>query len=127
MNRRYHGNIKEERTMKSVAELRNAKLREALAAIKKEVREIAGDGAMLIVYGSYARGEEQKDSDVDLMVVLPDEKALFPIKDKIRDAIFEIGYDVDFLFSTMIVPESYARKFEGFKVFASVEREGIPV
>ena len=113
--------------MKSITELRNPRLREALAAVKAEIHGIAGEAARLIIYGSYARGEEQGDSDVDLMVVLPDDKATFQIKDKIRDAIFEIGYENDFLLSTMIVPVSIARKFEGFKVFASVEKEGISV
>ena len=113
--------------MKTIEELSNHKLRNALELAKSEIARIAGNGARLIIYGSYARGEEREDSDVDLMVVLPDEKATFEIEDKIRDAIFEIGYDSDFLISTMVVSESVERKFEGFKVFASVEKEGIPL
>lgn len=113
--------------MNTIAALQNPSLRHALEQIKAKILKIAGDDIQLIVFGSYARGEEQADSDVDLMVVLPDEKAVFKIKDAIRDAIFDIGYESDFLFSTMIVPEFYAKKFQGFKVFASVEKEGIAV
>ena len=113
--------------MKTIAELKSAKLRETLEAVKAEIQRIAGDGARMIVYGSYARGEERDDSDVDLMVILPDEKYTFEIKDEIHDAVFEIGYEAEFLISIFFASESIARKFEGFKVFASVEREGVLV
>ena len=113
--------------MKAIAELKNAKLRETLEAVKSQVRGIAGEDARLIIYGSYARGEEREDSDVDLMVVLPDDKFTLKIKDTIHDAIFEIGYDADLLISVLIVSESIERKFKGFKVFASVEKEGVPL
>ena len=65
--------------MKSIVELRNLKLRLALETVKKDIIDIVGDNVRLIVYGSYARGEEREDSDVDLMVVLSDEKKTFEI------------------------------------------------
>lgn len=113
--------------MSSISGIGTEKLRQALEAVKLRLCEIAGEDARLIVYGSYARGEAREDSDVDLMVVLPDAMFEFEIKDRIHDAIFDIGFDADFLLAPLIVSESIARKFEGFKVFASVEREGIPV
>jgi len=113
--------------MRSISGIGNAKLREALEEVKTRLSEIAGADARLIVYGSYARGEAREDSDVDLMVVLPDAMFEFAVKDRIHDAIFDIGFDAGFLLAPMIVSESVARKYEGFKVFASVEREGITV
>ena len=113
--------------MKTITELRNKKLREALAAVKEQVGRIVGGGARLIIYGSYARGEEREDSDVDLMVVLQDEKATFEIDDSIRNVIYDAGFELDMHFSVMVVTESQARKHSGFMVFGGVEREGIAV
>lgn len=108
--------------MKTACDLKNAALLRALDEIKTSVKFIAGDGARLILYGSYARGEERPDSDVDLMVVLPDEMAALKTKDAIRNFIYD--YD-DFLFSVLIVTESQVKQNEGFMVFGSVENEGV--
>ncbi len=111
--------------MKTAAELSDTRLREALGVVKTELRKIAGEEARLIVYGSYARGEARPDSDVDLMVVLPDELKTFEMEDKVRDAIYDIGFDNDFLFSVMVASESHVKKMQGFMVYDSVEKEGI--
>jgi predicted nucleotidyltransferase len=113
--------------MKTTSELRNAKLRESLDAVKSALTKIAGKEARLIIYGSYARGEEREDSDVDLMVVLPDEATDFQKEETVRDAAIDIGLENDFLFSVIVVTESQMKRFQGFKVFDSVEKEGMPV
>lgn len=113
--------------MKTIEELRNPMLREALEEVKTEVKRIVGEYARLIIYGSYARGEEREDSDVDLMLVLPDEKATIAIEDKVRDVIYDAGFELDMHFSVMVVTESQALKHSGFMVFGSVEREGIDI
>lgn len=113
--------------MKKIEELRNVKLIDALQTIKEEIVEIAGDAAQLLVYGSYARGEEREDSDVDLMVILPDEKSALQVKDEIRNLIYDAGFELDMHFSVMVVSESQARKHAGFMVFGGIDREGIAV
>lgn len=113
--------------MKTIEELGNPKLREALEAVKAKVRETAGEDARVIIYGSYARGEEREDSDVDLMVVVPDGKSDFQMEEQIRDSTIDIGLENDYLFSIIVVTESQMKRFQGFKVFDSVEKEGVPV
>jgi len=44
-----------------------------LERIKNSVKETAPD-ATLILYGSYARGDESEDSDIDLLVLVSEEK-----------------------------------------------------
>jgi len=110
--------------MKTIADLRNGKLQTVLGAIKAEVNRMAGE-ARLIVYGSYARGEERDDSDVDLMVVLPDALKTFEIEDRVRDVIYDIGFSNDFVISVMVVSETQVSRNKGFMVFGSVEKEGV--
>jgi len=111
--------------MRTISELKNEKLREALEAVKAEVRRIAGDGARLIIYGSHARGEEREDSDVDLMVVLPDALKTFENEDLLRDAIYDIGFDNGFVISVLVASESHVKNMNGFMVYGSVEKEGV--
>jgi uncharacterized protein len=113
--------------MKTIGELRNVRLREALGSVNEEIGCIAGEGARLIVFGSHARGEERADSDVDLMVVLPDEMAVSQTMDSVRNVIYDAGLELDMHLSVMVVSESQAKKHSGFMVFGSVEREGIAV
>jgi uncharacterized protein len=45
-----------------------------LDRFKKSAHEIYGDRLVkILLYGSYARGEQHEDSDIDLLVVLKDE------------------------------------------------------
>ncbi len=114
-------------TLASLNGLRDTKLLDMLAAVKVKLEKIAGSGVRFMVYGSYARGEERADSDVDLMVVLPDGNASFAIENEIRDVIYDAGFEMDKIFSVMVVSESQAEKYSGFMVFGSVEREGVAI
>jgi predicted nucleotidyltransferase len=115
------------RPMNALMYVKNPELRQALEALKNAVRDIGGERARVILYGSYARGEEREDSDVDLMAVLPDDRADFSTKDRIMDAGIDIGEQRNFFFSVFVVSESEMKRFQGFKVFDSVEKEGLPV
>ena len=111
--------------MKTILDLKNTDLRHAVQYVKRQAQAIAG-GARVFIFGSYARGEERDDSDVDIMIVLPDERSDFAIEDRIRDMAIETGLENDF-FSVIIVSESQMIRFRGFKVFGAVEDEGVPV
>ena len=103
------------------------KLRGILREIKETLSRQVGKHFQLILFGSYARNEGQPDSDVDLMVILPDGKCTFALKEQVRDAVAEFSLRSDYFFSVMIVSESMARQYQGFQVFDAVEKEGVPL
>jgi len=105
--------------------LKNKELESVLAQIKAALLNLVGDRFRLFLYGSYARGEEQEYSDVDLMLVIPDELNDYKSTDKMRDIIYEFSFSTDYLFSVMIVSETHFNDMQGFQVFLSVEREGV--
>jgi len=50
-------------------------LKSILFSFKKEIKAILGENLKeLILFGSYARGEESSESDIDLLVVLEKEE-----------------------------------------------------
>jgi len=81
----------------------------------------------IVVFGSYARGEEAPESDLDILVVVKNEE----IEDQIDDIAYKIMWNFDFspLLSVYIVNEehfNYIRRIRtGF--YESIEEEGIEV
>ena len=82
----------------------------------------------IILFGSYARGDADEDSDIDLLVVVKGAPSPRQMAADIRDAIGYIGYGVDVVVATEqgmkefgnipgIVYEEAAR--EGQEVYAT--------
>ncbi|MDR3223580.1 MAG: nucleotidyltransferase domain-containing protein [Methanobrevibacter sp.] len=76
----------------------------------------------IILFGSVARGDDNKDSDIDIMIITTD-------KDKIEDEVF--SKVSDFLLETMkyisvkIVSFNHYNKFKDFSFYSTVNKEGI--
>ena len=102
-------------------------LRSVLDQVKRAVDAASGGRFRMFLFGSHARGEAGADSDVDLLVILPDETVTLQTEDRVRDAVYDFSLKGDYLFSVMVVSESQAREFAGSMVFAEVEREGVPI
>ncbi len=70
----------------------------------------AVDVEQIILFGSYARGDYNKDSDIDLMVIIEgkiDRKEKNKILDKMAIIFFENNLNVDFLIETKEDIEKY--------------------
>lgn len=81
--------------------------------------------AVSVLYGSEARGEARFDSDIDLLVVLPDEGESFA-KRKIAvfDCLYKIELEYDVVLSPLVVlKSSWERLKTPFTV--NVANEGI--
>lgn len=58
--------------------------------------------AEVIVFGSRARGDFEEDSDLDVLVVVPERTS--EVVDVIRDCAWEVGVDADRFIQTVILP-----------------------
>lgn len=76
-----------------------------LPRIKATIERVAPD-AEIILYGSVARGEAVEDSDIDLLIVVDQEKISF----KEETAITYPLYDIDLEENVIISPRVYTRK-----------------
>ena len=93
-----------------------------------EVKKILGDRLKkVILYGSYARGDYNKKSDVDIMILTDlSFEEIEEYRDEISDAAFEIELKTGIILSPVIKNiEKYnvRRKFVPF--YKNVEREGV--
>lgn len=93
-----------------------------------EVKKILGDRLKkIILYGSYARGDYNKKSDVDIMILTDlSFEEIEEYRDKISDAAFEIELKTGIILSPVVKNiEKYntRRKFVPF--YKNVEKEGV--
>ncbi len=82
--------------------------RGALAEIKRKLSE-RFDIRAIVLYGSFARGQADEESDVDLLVVTAQPLTRFP-RHEITNVVFEVNLHYDTNFSTLVVDlESWER------------------
>lgn len=87
---------------------------EIIGKIKDCVASVAPD-AKTILYGSQARGDARPDSDVDLLILLPDTytgKAFVQKKFSISDRLYDLSLDLGIEISPLVIVNNvfYARK-----------------
>ena len=100
--------------------------RVSLEEVRQRIRAYAaGTGvARAIVFGSFARGDADAASDVDLILIEPTSRP-FLERGLAHLPLFRIGVGVDLLVYT---PEEYERlKAERHPLIERVEREGLTV
>lgn len=95
---------------------------ETIAATAQRIATAASKPARVIVFGSYARGDANEDSDLDLLVVendIVDHTAEYL---RLREAVGSIGVGVDLLLLSQL--EFEKRRHWWFTPVYWAEREG---
>ena len=95
-----------------------------LQQIKNTVLAVAPN-AVLILYGSYARGDYRPDSDIDILVLIDKDKITWDDEIKISYPL----YDIELETGTMISPMIYSKKgWANHRVspfYENVNKEGV--
>ncbi len=95
-----------------------------------EIKDILGkDFEQAIIYGSYARGEYQEDSDIDIAIFTPREvQDFYLLIKKISEITFEYGVKYDVILSPVFQnTNNFKRMLKAVPYYQSIEREGIIV
>ena len=95
-----------------------------------QANELLGDRIKkIILYGSYARGDYKKNSDVDLMILtdLSDDE-IIEFREKLSDIAFEIEFENNF--DVMLSPllkniDKFNYWLEALPFYMNVEKEGV--
>ena len=96
----------------------------------KGVNEILGDRVKkIILYGSYARGDYDKSSDIDIMILtdLNDNEIL-----EYREEILDYAYDIEWNnnFDIVVSPlikniDKYNKRIDVIPFYMNIQKEGV--
>ncbi|MCP1381362.1 nucleotidyltransferase family protein [Runella salmonicolor] len=103
-----------------------SELKSLLSDLKKGLLELYGERLhQVILFGSYARGEQREESDVDVLVVLNDEK-IHPLTEISNMSVInsDLGLKYDKWISTIPVVKT---RFSSLKLplYENVREDGI--
>lgn len=94
------------------------KIKDAMALSKPHVRAI--------LYGSEARGEATADSDIDLLVLVRQDKVSVADEERIIAPLYDIELETGVLINAMVIPEkAWTNRPAVTPFYLNVEREGI--
>jgi len=98
-------------------------------AIREATRMLKRDFPVkhVILFGSKARGDSDKDSDIDLFLVT-ERPIHWKERQSIVHALFDLGMKYDVIFSILDAPEEEVRggMFSAFPIHEEITREGVP-
>ena len=78
------------------------------------------------MYGSYARGDNSEDSDIDILVLLDKEKITFDDRKRISAPLYHIELDIDIHISPLFYTlHRWNSRLNITPLYNNVAREGI--
>ena len=80
----------------------------------------------VLVFGSYARGEALRDSDLDVLIVLEGEVDRPTERDRLSDLILDMIDEHDLVVSPIVVSTEEYEKGD-YPLVRSVRSEGVPL
>jgi hypothetical protein len=97
-----------------------------LDALSEKLREEFGDKIIdVIVFGSYLRGDYAEDSDIDILVIVSDEK----IEKYVRKVVYSFIPEIGRLISVKVIGRDTfnTMKRMNFSLVSSIVKEGISI
>lgn len=96
-----------------------------LQRIKKSVG-LTAPGAVLMLFGSYARGTNTVSSDIDLLILIDKDKISFSEEKLITDPLYDIEFETGTLISPVVLStKDWESRHKITPFYKNVTREGI--
>lgn len=96
-----------------------------LITIKQLVHNV-DPTAQVILYGSYARGDNNEDSDIDVLILLNKENITYQEEKQIKYPLYDLEFDTGQIISPLVLSKfdwEYKHRITPF--YENVKREGI--
>ncbi|MBW8332672.1 MAG: nucleotidyltransferase domain-containing protein [Prolixibacteraceae bacterium] len=101
------------------------KNKEILARIKQSVQSTE-PLATVILYGSFARGDEKEFSDIDILILLDQEKITYSDETRIKYPLYDLEYDTGNVISPLIFSRNdWETRHSVTPFYKNVKREGV--
>ncbi|MEN6574724.1 MAG: nucleotidyltransferase domain-containing protein [Phycisphaerales bacterium] len=101
------------------------KIKRLLDQVKAYLHERYGEGIKsVILFGSHARGEATKDSDVDVLVLIDPRLKPAEIDKNLSELLFDMLMDEGELVSVVVISEDFFES-HNFPFMLNVRKEGV--
>jgi len=100
-------------------------MEKGISLFKRQVEQVVGEQVEVVVVGSYARGTQTPESDVDVVVVVP--KLTPQIIDKLLEVAWEVGFENGLVISVIPVGRDELEVLSESPFWQTVEREGVKI
>lgn len=114
--------------MRSLKMIKDSKIKELLLRVQFDLEELFGDKLKdIILYGSYARFENTKDSDIDIIVLIDeDDKELRKHEKDITNIMVDLSLEYELVVSIHSQSyDVYRRHSNILPYFINIENEGV--
>ncbi len=82
--------------------------------------------ARVIVYGSYARGEQRSDSDIDVLIVVDKPSLTLEEEKRIKYPLYDLEFETGQIISPFVVTaEDWEQRHRVTPLYENIQREGI--
>lgn len=110
--------------------MNNGILRDILCSIKQGYKQVYGDDIMdIYLYGSYARGDYEQDSDIDFVAIVKGNRLDLQKKLKVMwDIAADLGLENDIVISPTVIPyNEFLQYQEKLPYYRNIIKEGVKV
>ncbi len=82
--------------------------------------------ATAILFGSFARGDNKKESDIDVLILLDKEKLTYNDERRIKDPLYDLEFDTGKVISPMVFTrKEWETRHVNTPFYKNIEREGV--
>lgn len=96
-----------------------------LQLIKSSILNVEPE-ATIVLYGSFARGDNKSNSDIDLLILINTDKVTPKIAKEITYPLYEIEFETETIISPLVLSKkSWETKHRITPFYENVSKEGI--
>ena len=94
----------------------------------KQLVSLSEPSASVILFGSFARGESNKHSDIDILILVDKDKVTYLDEKRIKDPLYDLEFETGKIISPVIFSRmDWEKRHFITPFYRNIKMEGIPL